>query len=217
VIVILYGAIGGLYPWHYRNVIYLLIPFAIAITLIQILVARGVQPLPAVDFLGLQIPIRGLTLGSVISFRAMVLGISFALFMMAAHPYDITQAAVKMGVQFRYAYMIGFALRFLPLFTEDFVKIRQAQASRGLDENRLGPFTRWVSMPVLLFPLIMSSLRHAQTLAIALEMCGLSTASTYGRTYMKEVSMRMPDWLFLAVFSAGAIIVIYLRIIGVIG
>ena len=122
-----------------------------------------------------------------------------------------------MGIPFRYAYMVGFSFRFLPLFTDDLRKVREAQASRGLDENRLGPLTKYVTLPILLFPLIMSSMRHAQSIAIALEMRGLSTASTFGRTFLKEMNMNRRDWGFLIIFSAAGILLIIARFMGVIG
>jgi energy-coupling factor transport system permease protein len=213
-IIVVYGAIGGLFPWHYRKVIYLLIPFGIMMTLIQIIVFYSIEPTPALNFLGIPIPVAGLMWGGMISIRMIVLAVSFALFMMASHPSEITQGAALAGLPFRYAYMIGFALRFLPLFAEDFTKIRQAQASRGLDENRFGYFTRYISLPILLFPLIMTVLRHAQNMAIALEMRGLSTGSTYGRTWLKDMYFKPTDWLFLILGISLLVVTIVARILG---
>lgn len=188
-----YGLVAGITPLDYRNIIILLIPFSVAIFTIQILYAGSEGP---IYYLGdLRLPALGLENGAIICLRALILGISFALLMMMTHPMDITVAAVKQGVPFRYAYMIGFALRFLPLFIDEFAKIRQAQASRGLDEDRYGPLTKIISLPALLFPLIMDAMRRSADIALALEMRGLSTASKYGRTNLKDVEFKTVDHL----------------------
>lgn len=213
-VVILYGVIGRVYPWEYKKIIIVLVPFALGITLIQIFVNMATNPFPAIDFLGIAIPLRGFERGLVISLRAFVLAISFGLFMMTTPPTDITNAADRMGVPFNLAYMISFGLRFIPLFEKDFQKIRQAQISRGMEESSFGPVAVIMSMPALLVPLIMTSVRHAQMLAIALEMRGLSTATEYGRTYMKEINMRPADWIVLSFSILGTLSLAIARFAG---
>lgn len=216
-VVVLYGLGARLTPWAYRNVVALLVPFSIAITVVQILVQAGLGGTLVATVVGVPVYWEGLARGLAISLRALVLGVSFAIFMMLTHPADLTQAAVKSGLAFRYAYMIGFSLRFLPLFVDEFVKIRQAQASRGLDEQRYGPFTRLISLPALLFPLAMDAMRRSQDIALALEMRGLSTASVYGRTYLKELVMGVADYVVgvLAVLALAG--VAFARVVGALG
>jgi len=213
-VVVLYGILGQIFPWNYKKILFVLIPFALGITIFQILVNMAENPLPAFDVFGISIPLRGFERGLVISLRAFILAISFGIFMMTTHPTDITNAADRMGVPFKLAYMISFGLRFIPLFEEDFQKIRQAQVSRGMKASSYGPISVIMSMPVLLVPLIMTSVRHAQMLAIALEMRGLSTATEYGRTYLKDINMRMLDWAML-----GFVIVslVSLAVAGILG
>ena len=213
-LVVLYGLAAGLAPWHYRNVVVLLIPFSIAITIIQVLVQVPNGGTLLADLAGVPIYAEGLERGLTISLRALILGISFALFMMLTHPMDLTQAAVRTGLPFRYAYMIGFSLRFLPLFVEEFVKIRQAQASRGLDENRYGPATKVVSLPALLFPLIMDATRRSNSIALALEMRGLSTASVYGRTFLKDLQTGPRDYAVSALAILAVVGVVLARLAG---
>jgi energy-coupling factor transport system permease protein len=215
-LVVLYGIIGQLYPWDYKQIIYILIPFTIGITLFQILANVGSHPFPAVNLFGISIPLRGIERGIVISLRTFVLAISFGLFMMTTHPTDITQAAHRMGLPFKFAYMIGFGLRFIPLFREDFQKIRQAQVSRGMNENSFGPISVVASMPVLLVPLMMTSVRHAQMLAISLEMRGLSTANEFGRTYQKVIGIRIVDRIVMTIFVIGFLVLIAFRFTGLI-
>jgi len=215
-VVVLYGLLATITPLDYRNVVIILIPFSIAIMLVQILLAAGNPGLQVASIGELPIKQEGLERGLAIALRALILGVSFALFMAMTHPMDLTQAATKAGLPFRYSYMIGFSLRFLPLFVEEFGKIRQAQASRGLDEQRYGPATLVISLPALLFPLIMDALRRAEDIAIALEMRGLSTASTYGRTFLKDVELRVADYLVMAAVLAGALAVVGARFSGAI-
>ncbi len=213
IIIVLYGALAQLYPWHYRKIIFVLIPFTIGITLIQVLAVSSSGATSFINILGLKVPLLGFLRGLVISLRTMVLAISFGLFMMMTHPTDLTHAAVKMGLPFKYAYMTGFSLRFIPLFQEDFRKIREAQTSRGVNENFLGPIGIIASMPALLVPLMMLSLRHSQMLAVALEMRGLSTATTFGRTYLQDVNLRRIDWVILIGMVALLVVTVILQIV----
>lgn len=217
-LVVLYGLAATITPLDYRNVITLLIPFSIAVTLVQVMVAAAnPADMEVVARIG-GVPIKsvGIERGLAISLRALILGISFALFMAMTHPMDLTQAATRAGLPFRYAYMIGFSLRFLPLFADEFVKIRQAQASRGLDEERYGPLTKIIALPALLFPLIMDALRRADDIALALEMRGLSTASLYGRTFLNELRLRTADYLIIAAALGALVLVVAGRVSGVV-
>lgn len=216
-VVVLYGLAAGLSPWTYRNVIVLLIPFSIVVIAVQILVQAGLGGILLLEVAGFPVYAEGVARGLAISLRALVLGVSFAIFMMLTHPSDLTQAAVRTGLPFRYAYMIGFSLRFLPLFVDEFVKIRQAQASRGLDENRYGPLTRIVSLPALLFPLAMDAMRRSNDIAVALEMRGLSTASVYGRTYLKDLQMGPADYAVAVVAALALLAVAGARAAGAFG
>ncbi|WP_258358573.1 energy-coupling factor transporter transmembrane component T family protein [Moorella sulfitireducens] len=211
-VLVLYGMVGKITPLDYYGLISLLVPFFIFITVIQIISFPGGSLLFNIG--PLAVTSQGFFKGLQISLRALTLAVSFALLMMTTHPTDITAAVVKWGMPFRYAYMLGFALRFLPLFFEEFAKINEAQASRGLDINKYGIVSKVIALPSLLLPLTMSAFRKSGDIAIALEMRGLSTASKYGRTFLRKVEFRPADYI-VCFFSVGlTIVMIIARVTG---
>lgn len=97
------------------------------------------------------------------------------------------------------AMMMSIALRFIPTLSEESDKIMKAQASRGavFDEGSLIKRTRAVI--ALLVPLLVSSFRRADELAMAME------ARCYhggeGRTRLKELKMKKGDAAAFAVVA----------------
>lgn len=67
------------------------------------------------------------------------------------------------------AMMTGLAIRFLPLFAEELVTIRQARQARGADMT-LNPFKGGLkTVASLIIPLFVSAFRHAETISAAMD------------------------------------------------
>ena len=96
------------------------------------------------------------------------------------------------------ALVLGLALRFIPVFSEELLRIRTAQISRAADFES-GPWHRRVlSLATLATPLVAGALRRSATLAssISSRAYGASNARTCARVY----KMRACDWR-IVVFS----------------
>ena len=67
------------------------------------------------------------------------------------------------------AMMCGLAIRFLPLFAEELVNIRQAREARGADMT-LNPFKGGLkTIASMIVPLFVSAFRHAETISAAMD------------------------------------------------
>ncbi len=67
------------------------------------------------------------------------------------------------------AMMAGMAIRFLPLFAEELVTIRQARQARG-DAMSFNPFKGGIhTVSTLVIPLFVSAFRHAETISAAMD------------------------------------------------
>ena len=65
--------------------------------------------------------------------------------------------------------MTGMAIRFLPLFAEELVTIRQARQARGADMS-FNPFKGGLkTIASLIIPLFISAFRHAETISAAMD------------------------------------------------
>ena len=98
------------------------------------------------------------------------------------------------------ALMISIALRFLPTLIDEADRVRKVQVSRGLDlEGSL--IKKIKGLVPLILPLIMSSLRKAEELAVAMEARGYRGGE--GRTHYHELKYQTADG-----FAALGVIVI---------
>lgn len=96
------------------------------------------------------------------------------------------------------AMMFTIALRFVPTIAEETERIMKAQASRGADFGRPGPFQFLHAarrlVPILV-PLFVLTFRRAEELILAMESrCYVGGA---GRTHLRRFTMRRVDWALL--------------------
>jgi len=110
---------------------------------------------------------------------------------------DLVRGLVKLGLRFDFGLTIAISLRFFPTFGSMLESIKDAQRARGLELERGNVLKRARNYVAVLVPTIVSALRAADTLSLALQ------SRAYGaradRTYLREISMRGADVLALAI------------------
>lgn len=115
----------------------------------------------------------------------------------------------KMGIPVHdFAMMMSLALRFIPILLDEANRIINAQSARGADFEEGSLWRRMKAMISILVPLLVSSVRRAYDLALAME------ARCYhgreGRTKMKPLRYRVTDYgayAGLVIYFATVIIV----------
>lgn len=147
-------------------------------------------------------------------YRIFLLLLGMSVLTLTTTPIDITDATERLSNPLKrvgfpaheFAMMLGIALRFLPVFSDEFIKIKRAQESRGADFSG-GLFRKAKALSPLIVPLFVSAFRHAENLATAME------ARCYhggeGRTRMNVLCATRSDHVMLACFLvalAGAIV-----------
>ena len=122
---------------------------------------------------------------------------------------DLVRALVKLGVRFDYGLTLAIALRFLPTFSSLIDSIKDAQRARGLELNKGGLVTRSRNYVAVLIPTIVTALRTADTLTLALQ------SRAYGaradRTYLRVLQMRRSDYVALAAVLALVVGPLFLK------
>ncbi len=98
-----------------------------------------------------------------------------------------------------FAMMMSLALRFVPTLIEETDKIIAAQKSRGADFSSGNIISRVKALIPVLIPLLISSFRRADELALAME-CRCYHGGK-GRTKMKELKLQAKDVVFLLVLA----------------
>ena len=149
----------------------------------------------------------------VVRIACLIIGTSLLTY--TTSPIDLTDAIerllsplkkIKVPVH-ELAMMMTIALRFIPTLIEETDKIMSAQKARGADMETGSFIKRAKALIPVLIPLFVSSFRHAEELALAME-CRCYHGGS-GRTRMKQLKMKLIDlWgtVYVFTFFAGVIV-----------
>jgi energy-coupling factor transport system permease protein len=153
------------------TVLLVVIPLCFFITLIQA-VTDPEQIVARFDLLGMGVLVsaHGIVVGLAITLRVALMALIMTVFFTVVSPVKLTRALYDLGMPFKYAYTFVLALRFLPLILEELSTINNAQKSRGYDIDRVNPAIKVLKMFPLTIPLILSALKRADTIALAMDL-----------------------------------------------
>lgn len=145
----------------------------------------------------------GLLRAAYMAIRLVLLVVGTSILTLTTSPIEMTDAieyllsplkVIKVPAH-EIAMMMTIALRFIPTLLSETDKIMKAQMSRGADFETGSLFRRAKAMIPLLIPLFVSAFRRADELAIAME--ARCYRGGIGRTRMKQLRFRSPDYLTL--------------------
>lgn len=125
--------------------------------------------------------------------RMLVISASFPVLMGTTKIKDLVVVLVeKVKIPYTYAFMFVTSLRFIPSFMQEMDQIIQAQCSRAhrLDEQNF--FKKFISLCPLAIPLMITSVKKAERLAISMETRGFGIGE---RTYLHQSNFRKIDLL----------------------
>ena len=95
------------------------------------------------------------------------------LFIVTTHPSEFAASLNKIGVNYKIAYSVSLALRYIPDIQRDFRTISQSQQARGVDISRNEKlFKRIKNVSAIIFPLILLSLDRIEVISHAMELKG---------------------------------------------
>ncbi len=142
---------------------------------------------------------EGIIHGITVAVRIACLASVWYILMFTTTQRDLVRALVKLGLRFDFGLTLSIALRFLPTFGAMVESIRDAQRARGMEFDRGSLIRRSKNYVAVLVPTIVSALRTADTLSLALQ------SRAYGarkdRTYLRDLTMRPSDYVALALFG----------------
>lgn len=98
---------------------------------------------------------------------------SVFMFIVSTDPSEFAASLNRVGISYYVAYSIAIALRYIPDVQDDYVKIKNAEAARGIEmSKKAGLFTRIKNTAPILFPLIFSSMNRIDVVSSAMELRG---------------------------------------------
>ncbi|MDE1549274.1 energy-coupling factor transporter transmembrane component T family protein [Jeotgalibaca caeni] len=120
------------------------------------------------------------------------------LFIVTTHPSEFAASLNRIGVNYRIAYSVSLALRYIPDIQRDFRSISQSQQARGVDISRNEKLTKRIkNISAILFPLILSSLDRIEVISNAMELRGFGKNKK--RTWYSAKEITKKDLLVLLV------------------
>ena len=105
-----------------------------------------------------------------------------------------------------FAMMMSLALRFIPILLDEANRIMNAQSARGADFEEGSLWQRMRAMLSILVPLLVSSVRRAYDLAMAME--SRCYRGGTGRTKMKPLQYRSVDYMVYGVLVLYFVLII---------
>jgi ABC-type cobalt transport system, permease component CbiQ and related transporters len=145
--------------------------------------------------------------------RMMVIAASFPVLMGTTKIKDLVVVLVeKLKIPYTYAFMFVTSLRFIPTLMQEMDQIIQAQCSRAhrLDEQNF--FKKFLSLCPLAIPLMVTSVKKAERLAISMETRGFGIGA---RTYLYRNDFKPVDIALNVAMAFILILGLFLNLRGI--
>ena len=177
-----------------------LLILGILMFVLQLFFVRQGDPLVTIGSFTL-ITTGGLNSAFLLSFRVIGTMLPLMLLFAFTRMNDLCNALVKKAhVPYRYAFIVTTAFRFVPLFSEEFHEIQDAQKARGVDFDTKNIIRKVQLIAPLCVPLLVSSLKKVDSSAISAEMRGFNKRTvTCG---YKDYPFHASDWITIAFLAA---------------
>ncbi|MEW6199055.1 MAG: energy-coupling factor transporter transmembrane component T [Planctomycetota bacterium] len=147
----------------------------------------------------------GLEGGLRVTGRLLAVVLASHLFVKTTDPSSLAQALMKAGLPVRWGFALVTALRLVPVLRVEAHHVYRAQLVRGMPYDARGPRRWWLLLRRWLLPLLVSALRTAHALSLAMEGRGFGLHPR--RTFRREVRRTFGDVVaaaLLVMFIAAA-------------
>lgn len=120
------------------------------------------------------------------------------LFIVTTHPSEFAASLNRVGVNYKIAYSVSLALRYIPDIQRDFRTIAQSQQARGIDlSSKEKLFKRIKNASSIMLPLILSSLDRIEVISNAMELRGFGKNKK--RSWYSAKPFKRLDYMTMAV------------------
>ncbi|MCL2420362.1 MAG: energy-coupling factor transporter transmembrane protein EcfT [Defluviitaleaceae bacterium] len=120
------------------------------------------------------------------------------IFFVSTEPSEFAASLNSIGVNYKIAYSVSLALRYIPSVIREYQEISQAQQARGVDISKKASLSaRLKGMATILFPLIITSIDKIDRIANAMELRSFGKDKT--RTWYRARPFTAIDYVVVAV------------------
>jgi energy-coupling factor transport system permease protein len=120
------------------------------------------------------------------------------LFMVATNPSEFAASLNKIGINYKIAYSVAIALRYIPDIQHEYRDISFAQQARGIDMSKKAKLLdRLKNATSILMPLIFSSLARIETISCAMELRAFGNKKK--RTWYSARNFEKSDYIAILI------------------
>ena len=206
---------------EYYGFLLLMAPIIIGITVVHTVIIGGSPyylSLPLGSRFAINFSEPGLLRGGTLAFRLGTMGLAFTMFSMTTEPFVWGMSMYKAGLNYKIAFMFGFAMRFFPLFQEEFIVVQNALKARGSNAlsniNPLRPDRFFQGMAIAIVPMALGAVRRSQEIALSMELRGLNLPEEEGitRTLYRHIELRRADYVIMVTSVVFLLLAVIWRI-----
>lgn len=133
------------------------------------------------------------------------------IFMVATNPSEFAASLNKIGVNYKIAYSVSIALRYIPDIQHEYSDISFAQQARGIDMSKKAKLSERIkNSTAILMPLIFSSLERIETISSAMELRAFGNKKK--RTWYNERNFKKNDYLAMGVLLLLFLVSLFISI-----
>ncbi len=189
--------LGGISPGYVVRGLSPFVLLALSFVVINSIFHRDLGPMVPLFVVGpLVVSREGVELGLSIGLRVLVLITTSFLFVATTEPGDFVLSLVQQAkINYRLAFAILAAYRFIPIFATEYANIRAAARVRGVGASE-GLIGRTRALKRNAVPLLAGAIRRSERLAVAMD--SRAFGAYPDRTYHRRLRVEARDWLFLA-------------------
>lgn len=133
------------------------------------------------------------------------------IFMVATDPSEFAASLNKIGVNYKIAYSVSIALRYIPDIQHEYSDISFAQQARGIDMSKKAKLSQRIkNSTAILMPLIFSSLERIETISSAMELRAFGNKKK--RTWYSERDFKKSDYVSIGVLLILLLVSVFISI-----
>jgi energy-coupling factor transport system permease protein len=145
----------------------------------------------------------GVANGIYVGGRFLTLVLMSYVFVLTTDPSALAYSLMRIGLPYRYGFVLITALRLAPIFEVESNTVYQAQLTRGVEYDVHSPRKFVTLARQLILPLLVSALSKVDDLAVSME--GRCFGKYPTRTYRRAPSYGRGDVLALLLLAAGVV------------
>ena len=157
----------------------------------------------------IRITTEGLWQGLSIALRVDALAFAFLVLLFSTNQARLVRGLVKLGLPYEWGLTLAIALRYLPTLYGIYTTVSEAQQARGWIVGEGGFVRRVRSYLPILVAVIVTALRLADSLSLALAARGFQPGAK--RTHLRELKLSLADKICLPLLAVSLIVSLVVR------